>query len=101
VADAVPTRLHNPGDLKVSAVPSVGRDAYGHLAFATAADGWRALYRQIQLILDGRSRIYTLDMTIAQMAEHYAESSAAWSANVARTLGVPESATLRSLLMGD
>ena len=95
----IPKRLNNPGDLKRSSVPNVGTDAAGHLEFATIADGWEALHRQLQLIVDGRSRVYTLDMTIAQMAAKYAEGSTQWAANVSRRLGVGDSTTLRAVLL--
>lgn len=98
IRGTIPQRLNNPGDLKASSVPSIGKDAHGHLEFRSAADGWLALHRQLQLIVEGRSRVYTLDMTIAQMAARYAEGSAAWSANVTRVLGVPATTKLRALL---
>lgn len=99
IANAIPTRLNNPGDLKISAVPSIGADASGHLRFATAEDGWRALYRQVQLIVDGRSRVYTLDMTIAQMGERYAEGSWNWTRNVTDALAVRPETRLREVLL--
>ena len=99
VSESIPSRLNNPGDLKASSVLSVGRDAAGHLEFATIADGWRALYRQLQLIIDGRSQNYMLDMTIAQMGRIYAGNAGAWSANVARMLGVPIDTPLRQVLL--
>ena len=98
IPGTVPTRLHNPGDLKASSVPSVGADAQGHLRFASDADGWLALYRQLALIVAGRSRVYTLEMTIAQMGTRYAGDSANWTANVARALAVPPTTTLREML---
>lgn len=95
----LPYRNNNPGDLKVSAVPSVGKDAQGHLIFATPEDGWRALRRQIEIIIEGRSSVYTLDMTIKAMGEKYAEWASNWSSNVAGKLGVSESVSLRSVLV--
>lgn len=98
IVGAIPTRQHNPGNLKTSSVPSIGADTQGHLIFATDADGWLALYRQIALIVSGRSRYYSLDMTLADMGARYAGDSAAWTANVARGLGVSPGATLREIL---
>ena len=94
----IPRRLNNPGDLKISSVPNIGKDAAGHLHFATPEDGWLALYRQLQLIINGRSSVYTLDMTIDQMAARYAESNEAWATNVARRLNVAPSTRLRDVL---
>lgn len=98
---AVPTNNHNPGDLKSSSVPSLRADSQGHLVFATDAMGWEALHRQVQLIVSGKSRVYTsLDLTIAQMAAKYAPSGAAnWAANVARFLNVSVDTTLREVLI--
>ena len=95
----LPQRSRNPGNLKVSSVPSVGRDPGGHLEFATDADGWRALHRQLQIIIDGRSRYYNLDMTIEAMAKSYAGWWSNWSQNVARVLDVPTTTPLRNLLV--
>jgi hypothetical protein len=95
---SVADRLNNPGNLKKSSVPSIGADTSGHLQFASKNDGWEALFRQLQLIVDGRSRVYTLDMTIAQMAARYAESNLAWASNVARGLGVPVTTVLRDIM---
>jgi hypothetical protein len=98
VAGSVPQRNHNPGDLKISSVPNVGRDRDGHLIFATDADGWLALRRQVEYIVSGQSSVYTLEMTIAQMAAKYAEWSGNWARNVAARLNVTEGTTLRAVL---
>jgi hypothetical protein len=95
----IPRRLNNPGDLKISSVPNIGKDASGHLHFATAEDGWLALYRQLQLIINGRSSVYTLDMTIAQMGARYAEANDNWVTNVTRRLGVTPQTRLRDVLV--
>jgi hypothetical protein len=94
----IPRRLNNPGDVKISSVPNIGKDQYGHLHFATPEDGWLALYRQLQLIINGRSSVYTLDMTIEQMGKRWAEANTAWTTNVSTKLGVPATTTLRSVL---
>lgn len=89
---------NNPGDLKISSVPSIGKDAQGHLMFATPEDGWRALRLQLGYIVTGQSSVYTLDMTIRTMGTKYAEWSGNWSKNVASKLGVSEDTTLRAVL---
>jgi hypothetical protein len=99
--DTVPKRLNNPGDLKISSVRNIGKDPQGHLHFASPADGWLALHRQIQLIVDGRSRVYTLDMSINDMGARYAPPTAgtgAWANNVADRLNVSPSTRLRDVL---
>ena len=98
-AQVIPRKNHNPGDLKLSSVPNVGSDAQGHLIFATDGDGWEALHRQVQLIVDGRSLVYNLNMTIAEMGAKYAEGSANWTANVCKQLRVPADTVLREVLV--
>jgi hypothetical protein len=71
----------------------------GHTIFATPEEGWRALYRQLQLIIDGKSNVYRLDMTIAEMSSKYAEWSVNWAKNVSARLGVPVSTPIRDLLV--
>lgn len=95
---ALPYTNNNPGDLKNSSVRAVGADAQGHLIFATPADGWEALRRQLELIVSGRSAVYRLEMSIRQMGAKYAEWSSNWSRNVASRLGVSEDTPLRALL---
>lgn len=88
IPHALPTRCHNPGDLK----------SHAHYRyFRTDAAGFQALTGQIVLIIEGRSRNYTLDMTIKQLARKYA-SSARWAKNVSTSLGVPKTTTLRTWL---
>lgn len=100
VPGAIPTRAHNPGDLKLPASLSPLGYLAGHTIFATDEDGWQALYRQLQLIVDGRSRIYTLSMTIDEMGARYAPPDPqTWARNVARVLGVPTNVRLRTVLL--
>jgi hypothetical protein len=99
---ALPTRYKNPGDLKaVEGFKYEGQIKVGkrkHVVFATDEDGWKALYRQINLIAQGYSKHYTLDMTLQQMAKKYAGNWRAWSRNVSHSLGVSQSTTLKELL---
>ena len=91
VPGAIPTVNHNPGDLKVPGSTLVN----GHTFFASDADGWDALYRQIGLMRSGKSRVYKPDMTFEQIARKYAEGWQNWLANVTRVLGVSSQTTLR------
>jgi hypothetical protein len=100
IPGAVPTRANNPGNLKLGA-PTLERT--GITVFKTPAEGWAALERQIKLILSGQSAHYNAGMTIAQMGAKWAPSgdnniTGAWASNVARALGVPTSATIRSVV---
>lgn len=96
VPGAAPTRNHNPGDLTGTRWTGVVSGAENLAVFATDADGWDALHRQLQLIADGRSGVYSRQMTIAQMAEHYAPkpNPAVWAANVAAFAGFTPDTTL-------
>lgn len=58
-----PTRNNNPGDIEdVNGVKQV---------FATATEGWLALFDKLQNALDGNSSVYPLNMTFAQLAATY------------------------------
>jgi hypothetical protein len=96
---AIPTRCHNPGDMKAlrgwQYPGQVGICKGGHVNFRNDAAGWAALHHQIQRILDGDSKHYTVDMTISQMGHRYAGFWSRWSKNVAKNLGVDKSTTLR------
>lgn len=97
IPGTIPTRAHNPGDLKV---PNwTGPMLNGISVFNDDATGWNALYKQLYLILTGGSSYYNLDMTIADMAGKWtATESPAWAANVASFLSVSENAPLWSVL---
>lgn len=78
----IPYDRNNPGDIR-------GSD--GQIStYSSAADGWNALYNQINLILSGQSHNYTPDMTIAQIAQIYtgADNASSWASTVASQLGV-------------
>jgi hypothetical protein len=81
IPGAIPTERNNPGDLKL---PS----SDGAIStFATPAEGWRALRRQLRLIAENRSAHYRPTMTIADMASVWTTTeSAAWTANVVASL---------------
>jgi len=89
VPNTQPARLHNPGDLTD---PDTGQLR----TFSNDADGYAALYNQVRLMLTGQSRIYTLDMSLAQVAVIYTgnDNPAGWARTVANALGVSTSTTL-------
>ena len=98
---AIPTRYHNPGDLKaVRGFAYPGQKAVGkagHIIFRTDADGWAALEHQIQRTLDGESRIYSIRMSLRDYSRRYAGNSRRWCANVARALTANADVTLAEL----
>lgn len=96
-SDTVPVRANNPGDLKLGP-PTLG--STGITVFDSAAAGWAALKRQLGLIVTGSSKVYHLDMSIADMAASWtATEQSAWASNVARYLGVTTDTRLVDLLL--
>ena len=94
VPNSIPAQRNNPGDLKVNGVIAT---------YGTAAEGWEALERQLQLIANGGSRYYTLKQTIAEMGATWAPSSdgntvGAWAKNVASRLGVSVNTRLEAVI---
>jgi hypothetical protein len=67
-------------------------DASGLLAFETLEQGWQALRRQVQAMLDGSSAFYQPGMSIREVATIYTggDKPDAWASIVAGQLGVPE-----------
>lgn len=99
VRGAIPTRYHNPGDLKTKSSYKwpgqirIGKG--GHVVFKNDAAGWAALRYQIRMALQGNSKVYNADMTIHQVAKKYAGNWRRWAKNVAHNLGVEPTMTLR------
>lgn len=89
------TKLNNPGDL--SPGDEHGQATTGNaefhdgsyiIHFATPLAGWTALYRKIQNIVNGTSKVYSPDWTWSQVAKEYAGNSSDWARNVTEYLGV-------------
>lgn len=84
---AIPTRAHNPGDLVIPGWKGDKLGAEGISVFADDEAGWRALAKQIQLIADGKSHVYTPTMSILEMAKKWtATEQIIWAENVAAHL---------------
>jgi len=104
VKHAIPTRYHNPGDLKTipSAAKLPGQKAIGkggHVVFKSDAAGWAALKDQIAKMVDGRSKHFNPNMTLQQVARKYAGNWRPWVKIVSRELGVTPSTTLAEILV--
>ncbi len=101
IRGALPTRLHNPGDLKADRgyrfPGQVGVGKGGHARFRNDAAGWAALEHQIEKIMEGSSR-YNVNMSLQQISKKYAGNWRIWSKNVAHNLGVTPSTTLWEIL---
>jgi hypothetical protein len=97
VAGSVPQRANNPGDLKIPNMPTLPGTSI--TKFGSVDEGWNALYRQLNLILTGRSSFYNLDMTIADMGRVWTTTEQGpWSTNVASFLGVSTDTRLWQVL---
>lgn len=85
IADAIPTRANNPGDLVGwGNYPTLGE---GISAFPDVQTGWNALYTQLNKIANGTSTVYSVNMTIPQMASRWtATQKDAWTNNVITNL---------------
>lgn len=106
VRHAIPTRYHNPGDLKsrpgLAKLPGQKRLGKGnHMVFTTDAAGWAALKDYLSKMADGRSRRYRPGMTLTQVARMYAGRWRPWAAIVSEELGVLPTATVAELLTPD
>ena len=102
----LPTRYHNPGDLKSRRdLPKLPGQRYlgkgGHVVFSSDEAGWAALRGYIQKMVDGRSRRYRPNMTLAQVARMYAGNWRPWVKIVSTELGVPPNTTLATYFHED
>lgn len=101
VKGAKPTRYRNPGDIRASKgvfYPGQrGLDRQGYVIFKTEAAGWAALRNQIQKIIDGESRYYSVNSSLRELAHRYA-TSPTWVRNVSNNLGVTPRTDLWEIL---
>jgi hypothetical protein len=104
VRHAIPTRYHNPGDLKsrrdLTRLP--GQRALGkgdHIVFASDRAGWAALNDYIMKMVDGRSRRFNPNMTLTQVARVYAANWRPWVKIVCRELDCTPNTRLADLLL--
>jgi hypothetical protein len=102
----IPSRYHNPGDLKAfsSSTPLAGQvrlGKAGHIVFKDDEAGKAALRDYIVRMVDGRSRHFRPNMTLNQVARVYAENWRPWVRVVSRELGVPPNTTLVAYLRTD
>lgn len=102
-AEALPTRCNNPGDLTddgdigLGTARSKGIGAANITIYRTADDGWNALRNKVRRMLEGRSKVYFLWMTIDMVGQVYARDRD-WAINVARELDVPVTTVIGDLV---
>jgi hypothetical protein len=83
----IPTRANNPGDLVLPNWNGPVLGAERIAVFSSEQEGWLRLYHQLQLIASGRSKVYTLGMTIREMGARWtATQPNEWALNVAAWL---------------
>ena len=89
VKNSIPMILNNPGDIE----NSLG----AKIVFATEADGWDALYKQIELMISGRSHVYKPTMSWIDIGKLYDGEKLFmnWVENVTKLLGVEPTSTLQ------
>jgi hypothetical protein len=88
IEGAIPTLANNPGDLVLGDKGYGTMGAAGITVFASAQDGWNALYHELNLIFSGTSHVYTTAMTFAQVAAHWTQTEVgSWAHNVATYVG--------------
>jgi hypothetical protein len=103
VANSLPSRIHNPGDLEI------GDRGYGVQAAKTVfpddAAGWNWLFGECSLMLASmqtrhRSKIYTLDETFIQVAQHWTggDNPATWAQTVSAYCRMQPESTLQEFL---
>ena len=99
---AIPTRYHNPGDLKAVrgwVYPGqIGIGKANHVRFRDDNSGWTALRHQVEKIISGSSQHYSVNMSLQEMSKHYAGNHRVWTKNVAHNLGVPQDTSLWEIL---
>ncbi|HMD54306.1 MAG TPA: hypothetical protein VKJ65_07155 [Phycisphaerae bacterium] len=100
-AGAIPTLANNPGDITDVGQNLPGdtgqRLGAGIIVFATATDGWNALYAQATRMLSGTDSLYPASDTLQAVGGVYANDPVGWPANVAAQLGVSINTTLGQL----
>lgn len=98
VVGALPTRTHNPGDLKLG---DLGNGLVnGKTVFASDVDGWNALYKQIQLMVSGGSSYYSPTDSWRVIAQTWVGTSdyINWLNTVTGELGVDPDSSLQEYM---
>lgn len=99
IAENSPLEWNNPGSMKYAdGFPTCGiGNKEGVLKFVNKEDGWTALYHQVYLMLTGKSHVYHLTDTLAEVGLKYSNGNKDWAKNVAEYLKVPLTTTLQTL----
>lgn len=107
VVGAIPSLANNPGDLEL---PHWQGEKLGSQGISVLDPdtvdaplppngGWYRLLKQIEFIGEGKSHVYSLDMTIQEMSLKWTTTqSEAWAENVANYLGVSVTTQLSEVI---
>jgi hypothetical protein len=98
-----PFRLNNPGDIsdgydEFGGEPHSGSDV---TRFPDAQTGWQWLYNKLSRIAQGKSAVYSPQMTWAQLAQKWAGNWQNWVGNVTTELNVQPNSTIIQFLQGE
>lgn len=87
ISGTVPTRAHNPGDLKIPNWNGAVTGSEGISVFLTDEQGWTALYDQLLRIQIGHSHVYNLKMSFTEFSRHWTDTQESnWLINVIYSL---------------
>lgn len=103
VKGAIPTRYHNPGDIRtfrpgVHYLGQIGVARHGYVIFRNNSYGFLALKGILRGIVLGESRYYRDTMTVSSVARLYATGWRRWAKNVSKNLGITPNTKLREYL---
>jgi hypothetical protein len=106
IPHTIPTRYHNPGDLKSrpGLTPLPGQRKIGkagHIVFVNDEAGWTALREYLTGIAEGTRKHYVAHSSIAQLSRVYAQRWQPWLRIVTKELGVPGSIPINEYLKPD
>lgn len=95
-----PFRLNNPGDISDGYYNFGGEEHSGSNVtnFPDAQTGWQWLYDKLNRMAQGKSSVYSPQMTWTQLAQKWAGDWQNWVTNVTRELGVEADSTIQTFL---
>jgi hypothetical protein len=98
-----PFRLNNPGDISDGYAQFGGEPHSGSNVtnFPDAQTGWQWLYDKLARIVEGKSAVYSPQMTWTQLAQKWAGDWENWLGNITKELGVDPGSTIQEFTQGE
>jgi hypothetical protein len=95
-----PFRLNNPGDISDGYMIYGGEAHSGSSVthFPNAETGWQWLYDKLNRIAQGKSAVYSSQMTWVKFSQKWSGDWQNWVTNVTKELGVDSSSTFQQFL---